>query len=180
MNNVERMIAGLRCCAENKNVCVADECPLFEMCQANKVNPLGIAAEMLAALFQQRNEAESDLDALEAKLSELLSHVTGGRFSKSTYSIADMKRFADDYQQSECEKCEELEQAKRERDAAVEDIEESAPCFACKHFKRNGGNCGGGHACCENAYIAALEGRMYKGPWWEWRGVQEVAEDDES
>lgn len=71
----------------------------------------------------------------------------------------------------------ELEQAKRERDAAVEDIEESAPCFACKHFKRNGGNCKGGHTCCENAYIAALEGRKYKGPWWEWRGVQEVAEE---
>ena len=166
MNNVDRMIAGLRCCAENKNVCVADECPLFEMCQANKVNPLGVAAEMLAALVQQRNEAESDRDALEAKLSELLSHVTGGRFSKSTYSIADMKRVADDYQQSECEKCDELAQVKRERDAAVRDVAYSSECGTCGHFGLQGDNC----QKCRNHTAH---------PYWKWRGVQEVAEDDE-
>lgn len=178
MNNTERMIAGLRCCAESKNVCVADECPLFEMCQAHKINPMGVAAEMMEALVHQRDEAENDRDALEAKLSELLSHVTGGRFSKSTYSIEDMKRFADDYQQTECEKCDELAQVKRERDAAVDDITKAEPCFACKHFKHNGGKCGGGRLCWEKTLQAEVAGKEYKGPWWEWRGVQEATEDE--
>lgn len=177
MNNIERMIAGLRCCAESKNVCVADECPLFEMCQVGRVNPMAMAAEMLQAIVQQRDDTENDRDALEAKLSELLSHVTGGRFSKSTYNIADMTRFADDCRQEECEKCEELAQVKRERDAAVADIAEAAPCFSCKHFKGNGGTCGGGRRCYEKATQAEWAGRAYKGPVWEWLGVQEVAED---
>lgn len=168
MNNVERMIAGLRCCAESKNVCVADECPLFEMCQAYRVNPMAMAAEMLQALVQQRNEAENDRDALEAKLNELLSHVTGGRFSKSAYSIADMKRFADDYQQSECEKCEELAQVKRERDAAVEDMRAICTlfeaCWCCKHRGEDdepSNDCMDCNKACN----------------WEWRGVQEVSDE---
>lgn len=116
MNNVERMIAGLRCCAANKNVCAAVECPLFELCQANKINPLLVAAEMMEALKVQKEAAENGLADLEAKLAELLCRVTGGRFSKTTYSIEEMKRFADDFLQEECEKCEEMEQVKRERD----------------------------------------------------------------
>lgn len=72
----------------------------------------------------------------------------------------------------------ELEQAKRERDAAVADITGAEPCFACKHFKRNGGTCGGGKRCLEKMIQAKAEGRKYKGLYWEWRGVQEVAEDE--
>lgn len=64
-------------------------------------------------------------------------------------------------------------QVKRERDAAVADIEESEPCFACKHFKRNAGNCGGGKKCLRLAEIAERNGGTYKGKFFEWRGVKE-------
>lgn len=168
MNNVERMIAGLRCCAANKNVCAAVECPLFELCQANKINPLLVAAEMMEALKAQKEAAENGLADLEAKLAELLCHVTGGRFSKAAYSIEEMKRFADDFRQEECEKCEEMEQVKRERDAAVADVKSLCAtnyfsgdyCAYCKH-RESDGQCF--HEC-----------TPWSGKWgWEWRGAQE-------
>lgn len=67
----------------------------------------------------------------------------------------------------------EFEKVRRERDAAMADITEASPCFACKHFKRNGGTCGGGKRCLEEMLQAEAEGREYKGLYWEWRGVQE-------
>lgn len=159
MNNVERMIAGLRCCAANKNVCTAVECPLFELCQVNKINPLLVAAEMMEALKVQKEAAENGLADLEAKLAELLCHVTGGRFSKTTYSIEEMKQFADDFLQEECEKCEELAQVKRERDALLEYLENNIrPCSLCKYDTLDAYD-----VCrdCEN------------GGHWEWRGAPE-------
>lgn len=44
--------------------------------------------------------------ALEEKLGGLLSYVTGGRFSKTSYSLAEMKRFADDWRNVEYAECE--------------------------------------------------------------------------
>ena len=43
--------------------------------------------------------------ALEEKLGGLLSYVTGGRFSKTSYSLAEMKSFADDWRKVECAEC---------------------------------------------------------------------------
>lgn len=37
-----------------------------------------------------------------------------------------------------------LDQVKRERDAAITDLTDAQPCFACENFRRNGGNCVGG------------------------------------
>ena len=68
---------------------------------------------------------------------------------------------------------EELAYVERERDAAVADITTASPCFACKHFERNGGTCGGGKRCLEEMIQAKAEGRKCKGLYWEWRGVQE-------
>ena len=159
MNNVERMIAGLRCCAESKNVCVADECPLFEMCQAHKINPMGVAAEMMEALVQQRDEWERR--ARDAECTHRTEYCEDAEYDCVT--LGKIRA--------------ELDQAKQERDSAVDDITKAEPCFACKYFKRNGGTCGAGKRCLEEMLQAKAEGREYKGLFWEWRGVHEVKED---
>lgn len=60
---------------------------------------------------------------------------------------------------------------KQERDAAVADIESARPCFACKNFRRNNGNCGGGMRCVSEALRCENDGKEYNGPEWEWRGA---------
>ena len=67
----------------------------------------------------------------------------------------------------------ELEKVKAERDAAVADIEDARPCFACKHFRRNNGNCGGGMRCVTAMILCENEGKEYNGPEWEWRGAKD-------
>lgn len=145
-----------------------------------------LAQQELDRTRVELRQVTRERDELEAKLSMLLDHVTGGRFAKSTYSIAEMKSFADDYQQSECEMCEELDALRlenaakeqtieaaakllelrtRERDAAVEDMKHRIyGCEKCKHYIRK---------LCE----LPIEMRKHSFNCWEWRGVQEVAED---
>ena len=67
-----------------------------------------------------------------------------------------------------------IQQLERERDAAVEDLKGASACFACKHFKRNSGNCFGGCTCLHNIQMAELAGVEYTGVSFEWRGVQEA------
>ena len=64
-----------------------------------------------------------------------------------------------------------LAQVERERDAAVDDLENSAPCFACYHFMRNKGMCRGGMRCCDEQFRASIGLTEYDGPEWQWRGV---------
>jgi len=158
----------VRKCTELKEFCDAS----FMKNEANAIgskasNVLRSALEIMITISKTWADTEADRNALEAKLSELLCHVTGGRFSKSTYSISDMKRFADDYQQEECEKCEELAQVKRERDAAVEQLR--GKCFACAKAKRVEIGAGNMYTCEE----LKIGGYRSACPEWEWRGVQE-------
>lgn len=60
----------------------------------------------------------------------------------------------------------ELEQVKRERDAAVEDILRG--CHKCKHFKVMFNGCTPDYDC---EYSDVCE----DGDHWQWRGVQEVS-----
>lgn len=54
----------------------------------------------------------------------------------------------------------ELEQTKRERDAAMEDLSAHRPCDACAYYEMQGNDC--------------LRCQMYtERPCWKWRGVQE-------
>jgi hypothetical protein len=61
----------------------------------------------------------------------------------------------------------ELEQAKRERDAAVEELRLWSSCVDCRHHEEVG-EC---QACRNCKPMDGVKGG------WEWRGVQEVAED---
>lgn len=56
---------------------------------------------------------------------------------------------------------------------AIDDIEACAPCFACKHFKRNKGQCYGANACREGIQEAYFKGEEYIGFSFEWRGNDE-------
>lgn len=72
------------------------------------------AADCIEELATSLNALEIKLEECQGKLSELLCYMTGGRFSKTTYSIEEMKRFVDDYQQEMCEKCDEVLELKTE------------------------------------------------------------------
>lgn len=63
-----------------------------------------------------------------------------------------------------------LEEVERERDAAVKDINESQPCFACKHYHENNGNCRGAKICRTYEFLFEAGNERYHGPSWEWRG----------
>ncbi len=68
------------------------------------------------------------------------------------------------------EQFEKIELLQREKDAAVHDLTESSPCFACKHLKHNGGECSGWNACLLAMTKASIVGVEYTGDKFEWRG----------
>lgn len=74
----------------------------------------------------------------------------------------------------------EIKVLQAERDAAVKDITDASPCFACHHFYRNAGDCPGGHKCCDDAYTAYLEEREYTGKYFEWRGIVKENKEEEN
>lgn len=86
----------------------------------------------IAALLE---EMAAELEMAENKLSELLYYVTGGRYSKTDYSTDDMRRFVDDYLQSVCNECDDLEAVKLERDAAIKALT-LWPCFTCDNVHK--------------------------------------------
>lgn len=51
-----------------------------------------------------------------------------------------------------------IQQLEAERDALSEELKSAHSCFACKKFRRNGGECCGGSVCMMRDF--------------EWRGVQ--------
>lgn len=116
-----------------------------------------------------------ELEETQDKLCELLSYVTGNRFSKPTYSITEMKSFADDYFQQECQKCEELAQVKRERDAAIRDLKEvdKFACEHCKHYALEMNEaCMEADVNCEKCKNLCSCHDCEVNSQWEWRGVQ--------
>lgn len=67
------------------------------------------------------------------------------------------------------------EDERKERDAAIWDITNSAPCFACAHFRQNGGPCKGAKRCMFDMLATDEFGEEYTGLQWKWRGI--VAEN---
>lgn len=153
-------------------------CPAYNTC------PTGTAGWNNECIFETAADLiesfSAELERTENKLSELLYYVTGGRFSKVGYSTDDMRRFVDDYCQSVCDECDELEQVKaerdglnvllgqaqsmletrtRERDAVVKDLEFFAACQFCKHYEEN--------TCTGECTVPGAKTH------WQWRGVQE-------
>lgn len=129
------------------------------------------ALNMAAAQYMEKLAAE--LEEAENKLGNLLYHVTGGRFSKINYTVEEMKRLVDDYQQGECAKCEELEQIKRERDAAIADLKE-ADRIDCEHCRWYGlcQPAEGEDIDCEKCTNVCKCNECRNSDQWEWRGMK--------
>ena len=131
---------------------------IYEQCKTlqNDLKELGF--DSIADMYVQ-------LEQTENKLSELLSHATGGRFSKPDYSIDDMRRFVDDYNQSTCNECDQLEYVMNERDAAIRDFTEvmkySENCMFCKYLSGTDDEID-----CNKPKIMPCENC------WQWRGVE--------
>ena len=119
---------------------------------------------------------ESDAQEMQLnEFSEFLCHMTGGLLSKTNYTAQAMISAAEDYQQKVCGECDlraenaqlraELEQVKRERDAAVENIPHE--CKTCVYHTVFFNGCTPDHDCtnpdggCSNNYDR-----------WEWRGIK--------
>ena len=120
-------------------------------------------ANVIDLLCSELNKAQTELDKIEQKFSELLWYVTGGMLSKINYDVNYMKEAADDYQRSMCiNGCDELEDlmlklkyVERERDAAIDDL--SGDCGVCKH----------------SSYCSLHPCYCINGNVWEWRGMKD-------
>lgn len=93
------------------------------------------ASTALSTLQDENEEMQKQLNMF----SEFLCYMTGGLLSKTNYTAQEMVTAAEDYQQKVCGECDlrdeneklqgELERAKRERDAAIEDIRKLCPAW---------------------------------------------------
>ena len=166
----KRTVETLRYCEKSGARC--GECP-------NGFNDKGVPnCHSMNAIADLIESLSAELEQTENKLSELLYYVTGGRFSKTDYSTDDMRRFVDDYNQSVCSECEELEEIKQERDGLS--IMLTAAESAAETYKRERdallqslrgdcGICAHWQECVENNFI---RDRNYNSCW-QWRGVKE-------
>lgn len=160
--------------------CVSDFLIDIQALIAANEQTIEAAKNLLELRTRERDQVYLDIAALEAQLGELLSYATDGRYSKTTYSLSDMKRCIDESREIECEKCEELAQIKQERDAAVADLNkaQAMACYVCKHYyqiepghRKYGCKVFGDHWFQDDD-----EGALWCGHF-EWRGVQEAADD---
>ena len=130
------------------------------------------AATALSTLQAENEEMQKHLN----EFSEFLCHMTGGLLSKTNYTAQEMISAAEGYQQNVCGECDlraeneklraELEQVKRERDAAVESIPHE--CKTCVYHTVFFNGCTPDHDCtnpdggCSNNCDR-----------WKWRGIKE-------
>ena len=104
--------------------------------------------------------------------------------TKEEKDMVDALRLCHKYQKKEdalanCSRAADIiERLIEERDAAVRDISNATPCFACRHFYRNSGDCPGGQKCFDDAYTAYIETRKYTGKYFEWRGIVEENKEE--
>lgn len=146
MKTPDEIKKALECCFQNSEQCA--DCPYY---------PTSCDRELVRDAREYIRQLEAENTRKHEKIIQLYNDLEGLR-DIITAIVADSKAT---YKQLEAE-----------RDAAVKDIEESQPCFACKHFNRNSGNCGGGKRCLRLAEIAERNGGTYQGKFFEWRGVQ--------
>lgn len=145
----KKIVEALRMCHDPKYGCY--DCPVDvpgEPCQ-NELK----AADLIESLSKQCDDQNEMLHWAYGILKKLYKGLEEHGFDS----------FEEVYAQ--------LEQVTRERDAAIRDIDEAAPCFACIRFERNGGDCIGAHVCIDDILQDALGGK-YADYYWQWRGVR--------
>lgn len=127
--------------------------------------------------YEDLDMTPEDIDQTMLNFSSFLMEMTGGRMSKTNYTVQAMVAEANDYQQRECDECAdrqelervmaELDQVEQERDAAIASIRKIAECGTtwmcpyCKNAKRIYSG------CCDCALGGVCKMPFTK---FEWRG----------
>lgn len=115
--------------------------------------------------YEEIDLTPEEIEQQLMNFSSFLCEMTGGRMSKTNYTVQAMVDEAHDYFERVCDECsdrqeladikKELEQVKKERDAALADLNEVRPCTLCKN------------------HLDPKICRGCMGEHWEWRGRRE-------
>ena len=144
--DIETLIEAVKLCGSTPKVDQCKQCAYWSGGDMSKCIPrmTTAAATALSTLQAENEEMQKQLNMF----SEFLCYMTGGLLSKTNYTAQEMVTAAEDYQQKVCGECDlrdeneklraDLEQVKRERDAAVSWAQKytesiDRPCVACKH-----------------------------------------------
>ena len=142
--------------------------------------------------LKRYEDLEMTPEAIEQQLknfSSFLMEMTGGRMSKTNYTVQAMVSETNNYDESLCDECadrqqmaevekelakveEELDKIKAERDAALCELRDLSACYTCKHEKKEAEEepcC----SCCNCVYGTTLlrQGEQNN---WEWRGAKDT------
>lgn len=120
--------------------------------------------------YEELDMTPEDIEQTMLRFSSFLMEMTGGRMSKTNYTVQAMVSEANDYQQKECDECTDLaiiksELAKVEAalDAAMADITRCcATCALCSQNNGTGEMCPWYDDC-----------NQVDGDHWEWRGAKD-------
>lgn len=111
--------------------------------------------------YEELEMTPEDIEQTMLRFSSFLMEMTGGRMSKTNYTVQAMVAEANDYQQQELDEIEkELEKVKQERDALASIVKIISACTHCKHVSRN---------VEEEPCNSCDENHDY--PNWEWKGA---------
>lgn len=110
--------------------------------------------------YEELEMTPEDIEQTMLRFSSFLMEMTGGRMSKTNYTVQAMVAEANDYQQQELDEIEaELEKVKRERDAMAAALKKIHGCDGCAHC-----TCGFDEEPC----VSCLKGGNYSK--WTWKG----------
>ena len=84
--------------------------------------------------YEELEMTPEDIEQTMLRFSSFLMEMTGGRMSKTNYTVQAMVSEANDYQQQELDEIEgELEKVKAERDAMAAALKKAHGCDGCAH-----------------------------------------------
>ena len=118
--------------------------------------------------YEELEMTPEDIEQTMLRFSSFLMEMTGGRMSKTNYTVQAMVAEANDYQQRELDEIEkELEQVKAERDLLLQQLCEMAACDACKHEAKRAEEapC---FNCMYGPHVLSKEETQNN---WEWKGA---------
>lgn len=111
--------------------------------------------------YEELEMTPEDIEQTMLRFSSFLMEMTGGRMSKTNYTVQAMVDEANDYQQRELDEIEEeLAKVKAERDAMAAALKARGGCNVCKYYYFD---------CSEEPCDSCRQDGNY--PKWEWKGA---------
>lgn len=115
--------------------------------------------------YEDLEMTPEDIEQTMLRFSSFLMEMTGGRMSKTNYTVQAMVSEANDYFESVCDECsdrQELEKIKAERDALAAIVRNISGCTHCKYVSLN---------TSKEPCVWCHE--KYNYPYWEWIGAKD-------